>query len=302
MKIHQQWQMSSSPVWILAGEPAKLAPRAADTGAGRQGHRSSHWPVSAAVATPPIPCEARVVVVVRVVLGLLWLGTLFVPFAATLVLLLPFRRARIRVSGVLGRWLAAGFLRVTGMKVRVEGADTLARPAVYVCNHTSLLDGIFLAYVAPRDTCYVARRGILFFPFIGQLYWLAGHLLIDRGRPDRAIASLRRVANFVRERALSVWIWPEGTRSPDGRLAPGFKKGFVHMAIQTGLPVQPLIAVGAHLAWPKGTLNLRPVEVRIRFLPQVDTASWSPDNADAHAAEVHRLMAAALPPDQAPPL
>jgi lysophosphatidate acyltransferase len=237
-------------------------------------------------------------VAVRVVLGILWLGTCFVPFAMTLVFLLPFRRARIRVSGVLGRYLAAGFLRVTGMRVVVDDALTEASPAVYVCNHTSLLDGIFLAYAAPPGTCYVARRGILFFPFIGQLYWLAGHLLINRGRTDRAIASLRSVAAYVRRHRLGLWIWPEGTRSDDGRLAPAFKKGFVHMAVQTGLPVQPLIAIGAHRAWPKGTLNLQPVEMHIRFLPRIDTGSWRPETAAEHAEEVRRAMLAALPQDQ----
>lgn len=237
---------------------------------------------------------------VRVVLGVLWLGTFFVPMASVLAVLLPFRTTRIQVSGVMGRFLAAGFFRVTGLRVSFADRDRAVRPAVYVCNHTSLLDGFFLAFVAPPGTCYVARRGILMFPFIGQLYFLAGHLLIDRSRPDRAITSLNKAAAYVRGNALGLWIWPEGTRSRDGRLAARFKKGFAHMAIQTGLPVQPVVAIDAHKAWETGTLNLRPVEVTIRYLDPIATDDWRIETLEDHIQEVHEAMAAALPPHQRP--
>ena len=94
-------------------------------------------------------------------------------------------------------------------------------------------------------------------------------------------------------------MWPEGTRSRDGRLKP-LKKGFVHQAIATRLPVVPVVAHDAHLFWRGGTWDVRPGRLQIEILPAIDTSTWSTQTVDDHAAEVHAAFAAALGPDQQP--
>ncbi len=92
---------------------------------------------------------------------------------------------------------------------------------------------------------------------------------------------------------------PEGTRSRDGRLLP-FKKGFVHLAIATGLPVVPVVLHGAQRNWEPGTLRFRPMTLEIDVLPKIDTAAWREESAGEHAAEVHAAFCAALRPEQRP--
>ncbi len=220
-------------------------------------------------------------------------------FGALCVPLVPWRGLRVRLSGHLGRALGPASLRLLG--VQVEGGEVpITAPAIYVCNHTSHLDVFLSAAMAPVGTSFVARRGLLLFPFFGLLYALSGHLLISRSRPAVAIRALQRNAALVRREGLGVWILPEGTRSVDGRLKPELKKGFVHLALATGLPVVPVLFVGAHWPWPKGRWLSRPGRVEVVVLPAVDTAGWRAETAAAHCAQVHGLMAAALPPDQRP--
>jgi len=92
-------------------------------------------------------------------------------------------------------------------------------------------------------------------------------------------------------------MWPEGTRSRSGRLQP-FKKGIVHLALQTKLPIVPVVVAGAHQAWEKNTLRVRSVPIRISALPPVETGEWSVANLEHHLEELHQIFQRALPPDQ----
>ena len=89
------------------------------------------------------------------------------------------------------------------------------------------------------------QKTIGIYSFFGQIYWLSGHLLIDRSNRESAIASIKEVTQIVHKNLLSLWIWPEGTRARDGRLTP-FKKGFVHLALDTKLPIVPISSLIKH--------------------------------------------------------
>ena len=99
--------------------------------------------------------------------------------------------------------------------------------------------------------------------------------------------------SFVKEKGLSIWIWPEGTRSLDGKLIP-FKKGFVHLALATGLPVVPVIVHGAHKVWPAKTMQFYPGEVKVEVLDPIKTDDWNRETVDKHVEEVRSFMAKAL--------
>ena len=91
----------------------------------------------------------------------------------------------------------------------------------------------------------------------------------------------------------------EGTRSRDGRMLP-FKKGIWHLAVQTGLPVVPVVVSGAHRAWTKGSMALQPTDVEVRVLPAIDTSGWGARDRDEVVAELQDLFVQALPADQRP--
>lgn len=239
--------------------------------------------------------------VVRLGLGLAWVCACSLVFAVALFVLLPSRVARIKVGNVYGSFIGKGCAWLTGSRYTISGREHAdpARPAIYVANHASLVDIFLGAWLSPTGTCGVAKKEIIFYPFFGQFFWLAGHLRVDRGNHERAVASLRELAELVRRHALSIFIWPEGSRSRDGRLRP-FKKGAFHLALATGLPIVPVVIAGSHRAWETRSLRLARTDVDVTFLPPIDTSGWRRETLDAHIAEVERVMAAALPLDQRP--
>lgn len=223
-------------------------------------------------------------------------------FMAALVLLLPFRIARIKACNYYGKTVGRAMTWVSGSRLTWKGTEHLdaSRPAIYVSNHSSALDVFIGMWLSPVGTVGIAKKEVVYYPFLGQLYLLSGHLRIDRSSPRQAVLSLRELAAFVKEKQLSIYIWPEGTRSRTGRLKRPFKKGFGHLAMQTGLPVVPVVVKGAHKAWEKGKMRLTAVDVEIEILPPIDTSEWKKRSLAEHLLEVEQAFEDALPEDQKP--
>ena len=220
-------------------------------------------------------------------------GPLSVLYIVICAVLLPWRVLRIRVGKVYGTLCGKAVCSLAGIRPRVEHAERLRGPAVFVLNHASTVDMWAGMPLAPHGSCGVAKKEIVRVPFFGQAYFLSGHLRLDRGDRERAIASLAEAGRLVQENGLSIWMWPEGTRSRDGRLRP-LKKGFVHMAIATGLPVVPIVFHDADLLWPGRTLCIAPGELRVEVLPAIDTSAWAAETAGQHALQVQSAFQDAL--------
>ena len=231
----------------------------------------------------------------RFVLGFTWLTFWSTLGMALMVLALPFRTLRIRIGNFCGKMIGPFITRIVGAKLISPDSPKLENlgPAIYVTNHTSALDIFISMAICPYGGCGVGKKEVVRIPFLGWVYWLSGHLLIDRGNRERAVASMNKLSKFVNDKKLSIWIWPEGTRSMDGKLIP-FKKGFVHLALATGLPIVPVIFHGAHKVWPAKTIQFYPGEVRVEILEPIPTESWSKSTIDDHVTEVRKVMASAL--------
>lgn len=235
---------------------------------------------------------------IRLAAGLLCTGVLVALMTPLLLLLLPFRVARIRVANAFVSLIGRSVMWCSGCRVTVSGLEHVdaRRPAIYACNHTSILDAFTTIWLTPPGTVGVAKKEVIYYPFYGQAWWLAGHVFLDRGRTGRAKEALRRTAQFIRKNGLHLCILPEGTRSDTGRLLP-FKKGIVHLAVETRLPIVPMVTVGLERAWKKGTLTLVPSDVSITFLPPISTESWTEDRMDEQLEELRapflRLVPAA---------
>jgi len=232
---------------------------------------------------------------IRFLVGFVWLSFWSLTCMALMLLALPFRSLRVRIGNFCGKVIGPVVAKIVGAKVINPDAEKLSNstPAIFVTNHSSALDVFICMALCPYGGCGVGKKEILRIPFFGLAYWLAGHLLIDRGNNAKAIASMKKMSDFVKAKNLSIWIWPEGTRSLDGKLIP-FKKGFVHLALTTGLPVVPVILHGAHKIWPAKTMQFYPGEVRVEVLDPIKTDNWSKENVDNHVEEVKDLMAKAL--------
>jgi 1-acyl-sn-glycerol-3-phosphate acyltransferase len=232
---------------------------------------------------------------IRFIIGFTWLGFWSLLCITLMLLALPFRSWRVKIGNFCGKVIGPVISRLVGAKVINPDSDKLnnSTPAIFVTNHSSALDVFICMGLCPYGGCGVGKKEIIKIPFFGQAYWLSGHLLIDRGNNAKAIASMAKLSDFVKKKNLSIWIWPEGTRSLDGNLIP-FKKGFVHLALATGLPVVPVVLHGAHKIWPAKTMQFYPGEVRIEILDPIKTDNWTKETIDEHIEEVKGLMVKAL--------
>ena len=231
----------------------------------------------------------------RFALGFVWLGFWSLLCMCLMILALPFRTLRVRLGNFCGKMIGPVVSWLVGAKITNPDSDKLnsSRPAIFVTNHASALDVFIGMALCPYGGCGVGKKEILKIPFFGLAYWLAGHLLIDRGNNVKAVASMKKLSDFVKAKDLSIWIWPEGTRSLDGKLIP-FKKGFVHLALATGLPVVPVMVHGAHKVWPAKTMQFYPGEVKVEVLDPIDTKDWNKRNIDEHVEQVKSVMSEAL--------
>jgi len=182
--------------------------------------------------------------------------TALTAFYGTLSLLLgPLTRNRRASHWAMREWSRSG-LRFLRISVDVEGLDNLPpRACALACNHQSLLDTLVLGATLPGDVKWTVKSSLLMVPFLGWHLWLAGHVRVDRRADSRsAAASIRRFARVLGE-GKRLLVFPEGTRSPDGRVRP-FKMGLFYAAVRAGVPVVPLALHGTGTAMAKGAADM----------------------------------------------
>ena len=231
--------------------------------------------------------------------GCLFLTLAFAVTVVGLIVLLPSRHARIKFCNHFGTVFGSFNVWLSGSSLTCSGTEHLDRnkPAVYIVNHASVMDLFITMWKTPTGTCSVGKKQVIYYPLFGILYLLSGHLIIDRGNNKKAVASMKKMSFLVKKYGLSAIIFAEGTRSKNGRLGK-FKKGFVHMAIQTGLPVVPIILTGTHRAWQARSTTIGKTDMGMHVLPPVDTSAWTKERSNEIVAEMEDLYNENLPVDQ----
>jgi 1-acyl-sn-glycerol-3-phosphate acyltransferase len=178
--------------------------------------------------------------------------------------------------GHFAHWCARAWswliLATTGVRVEVRGLEQLTPGATYVfvANHQSIYDIPVIFGALPFQLRIIAKDSLGRFPFLGWHLQRTGHMLVDRRRPDRQ--GIFAWATSLPSRGLSLIVFPEGTRSRDGLVAP-FKAGSFFPAVQTGIPIVPLSVVGSRHVMRKGELTTRPGDVVLIVHPPVTTTA-----------------------------
>src|SRR5258706_4279627 len=149
------------------------------------------------------------------------------------------------------------FVNAVGVRVRVKGVERIPScTVIFAANHTSSADAPAVVGAIPRRIAILLKESLYKYPIVGQAFHLAHFIPVDRTKHDAAIASIEKAIEAMRA-GQSFLIYPEGTRSPDGRLQE-FKKGAVVMAIKAGVPIVPMVCSGAHRVMRKRSLKIYP--------------------------------------------
>lgn len=174
---------------------------------------------------------------------------------------------------------------VGGIRMRIERPEIdWSRPHIFVMNHQSMLDipAAFLAIPVPLR--FIAKKSLGSVPFLGWFMRSTRMILVDRGRSAQAVASMQEAGKRIREGA-SIIAFPEGTRSPDGRIRP-FKKGVFMVALQTGVPIVPMAIEGARDVLPPNGFRPRPGRIRLKIGAPIPTEGLGKGDRDELIAKV----------------
>ena len=191
------------------------------------------------------------------------------------------------------------FVRAVRVRVRIVGTERIpSSTCLFIANHTSTVDAPAVVGAIPRRIAILLKQSLFRYPIVGQAFRLAHFIPVDRSKQESAIASLEKAIAAMRG-GQSFLIYPEGTRSPDGRLQE-FKKGAVVMAIKAGVPIVPIACSGAHRIMHKRSLEIHPGEILVEFLAPIDASQYTFEEREQLNAVVHDALAAGLPPDQRP--
>jgi len=189
---------------------------------------------------------------------------------------------------------ARNLARATGVEVKLFGLGNLpAEPSVITPNHASHFDIAALLGWLPGQNRFAAKKELFGEPVLGLVMRTLGMIPIDRENPAESIELLKKIERRG-SGAFSLIIFPEGTRSDDGRMRP-FKKGAFTLAIQLRRSIVPIAIHGSSGVMPKGKyLSIRPGTVVVEVLPAIDTAGLGHDDRDRLRARVEAQIAARI--------
>lgn len=177
-------------------------------------------------------------------------------------------RKQIAVARAWARCL----LSVSGVRVKAEGLEKIAPNGsyVFVSNHLSYMDTPVVLANIPAQFRFLAKSGLFQIPLLGTHLARAGHIPVPREDARAAVKTMTTAAQVIRERGISLLIFPEGGRSPDGDLA-SFKEGAAYIAIRAGVPLVPIALKGTREILPYGSGHVRSGRVTMRIGDPIPT-------------------------------
>ncbi len=191
--------------------------------------------------------------------------------------------------GIMARWF--GRLHpLFGLTVEhrfPKNVDKFGR-CIYIGNHQNNYDMVTISYMVQPRTVSVGKKSLIWIPFFGLLYWVTGNILIDRENRTKAHGTMNEVARRIHDDDLSVWMFPEGTRSRGRGLLP-FKTGAFYAAIAAGVPIVPVVC-----STTQGKIDLNRWDngkVICEMLEPIDVSAYDKENVRELAAHCHQLMA-----------
>ncbi|WWC95939.1 hypothetical protein V866_002806 [Kwoniella sp. B9012] len=197
---------------------------------------------------------------------------------------------------------------ILGWKFEVEGEEYLwklegegggqagkkGRSMVMVGNHQSMVDILYLGRIFPKHAAIMAKKSIKWIPGLGWWMMMSGTVFINRSNNKSAVASMTQAGDDMKRKRISLWIFPEGTRhmSAESDLLP-FKKGAFYLAVQSGVPVVPVVCENYHRLFD-GKTRFKRGTLKIEVLPPIPTTGLTASDVPALMEKTREMMVETL--------
>ena len=196
-------------------------------------------------------------------------------FGIVMILTFPFDFTKGRIlSKIVKSWARTIFFSV-GVKIQMIGLENLdsLKNYIFAANHSSSLDlPLMLGYI-PFWIVPISKIELKWIPFLGWAMQMAGHVFVDRGNHERAIASLSKIKTSLLKNPRSILLFPEGSRSNDGQIKP-FKSGGLGLGISTGIPIVPVAIIGTFESLGKESTSFENNLLTVQIGSPIDTNEY----------------------------
>jgi 1-acyl-sn-glycerol-3-phosphate acyltransferase len=199
----------------------------------------------------------------------------------------------------IAMWITEAGVRAAGIRIEVTGLENVpaGRSCIFMSNHVSNLDPPVTITQLPGRSSVLLKKQLTNIPILGRAMLMAKFVPVERGhRRDAAQASVAAAADALNS-GLHILVYPEGTRSLDGRLS-AFKKGPFFLAQQTQAPIIPIAVSGTQNMMRKGSNAITPGLAIIRLLPPIEPIDYG--SREELMRAVRDAIALALPPEMKP--
>ncbi len=224
---------------------------------------------------------------------------------ATVVLGIP-----VMVAGLLSRtgnlafsisklW-AYTMLAVSFVRTEIKNKEKIKQGTSYIIisNHQSLYDIISLVTTLGIQYRWFIKKEVLKIPIFGYALYASRDIFIDRSNTDRAIESINKGIDRL-PKGVSVMVFAEGTRSPDGQIHE-FKKGGFMVAVAHKMPILPVTVNGSRRVLPKGSLAFKPGKIQVVVGDPIDTSGYTTQDVDELIAKTRQTIMKNFNPEDEP--
>jgi len=227
-------------------------------------------------------------ILVRAFITFIWIGISTVVYSCVCLVLNLFSS---KAAYGIGKLWSQQILTVSGVKVKASGRENLEAHKKYtlICNHQSYMDIVALISSTPLRLSFVAKKELFRQPFFGWAIKALGHIPLDRSSARKARDSFTLAASRLRREDISLVLFPEGTRSPDGKTGE-FKQGSFTLVIQAGQTVIPVAIQGSRNVLPKHSLLIRPGTIKIIYGSPIDIRPFKMTEKDKISRQVRQAI------------
>ena len=194
----------------------------------------------------------------------------------SIIIFRPFHHSNSRILAQIYSQIGR---RIIGLKIEHHNSEIMKNheACVVVANHQSNWDLFVVGSIVPKRMVSLGKKSLKWMPFFGQVYWLGGNILVDRGNRKQAMEAMETTKKALTTKDTSIWFFAEGTRNHGKNMLP-FKKGAFVTAVNAGVPILPVCA-SSYLEgfsldqWDNGTAHitvLEPIETKDLTLDDVE--------------------------------